>query len=115
MAGQMAKVEGSADQARAAIRWQIDKMYREGVAYGDDGFEKSLYPVSVTPGRGKFLGDLVRRFKPQATIEIGMGWGLSTLHLMKPMFENGGTFHPHARMHPFHHPAFPNGARRASL
>ena len=109
----MAKVEGSADQARAAIRWQIDKMYREGVAHGDDSFEKSLYPVSVTPGRGKFLGDLVRRFKPQATIEIGMGWGLSTLHLMEAMFENGGTFQPHVIMDPFQESTFHNGARRA--
>ncbi|MEA2648098.1 MAG: hypothetical protein QOG61_533 [Candidatus Binataceae bacterium] len=105
-------VEASGDALRDRIRGAIDKLYREGIVYGEDGFSKSLYPTSVTPGRGKFLGDLVRRLKPASTIEVGMGWGLSTLHMLEGMVENGGVRQPHIIMDPFQLEAFHNGALR---
>ena len=108
----MANGEAFENSAAAQIRAQIEKLYREGIVYGDDGFSKSLYPTSVTPGRGKFLGDLVRRLKPAATIEVGMGWGLSTLHMLEAMVENGGLRQPHIIMDPFQAKTFHNGARR---
>lgn len=106
----MAKLGNSAEAIRARIRVEIDRLYREGIVHGDDGFSRSLYPTSVTPGRGKFLGDLVRRFKPVATLEVGMGWGLSTLHMLEAMFENGGMSQPHVIMDPFQQRDFHNGA-----
>jgi predicted O-methyltransferase YrrM len=108
----MAQAETSGNAARDRIRAAIDKLYREGVVYGEDGFSMSLYPTSVTPGRGKFLGDLVRRLKPAATLEVGMGWGLSTLHLLEAMVENGGLRQPHIIMDPFQQKTFHNGALR---
>ncbi len=106
------KAESTANAARDRIRAEIDKLYREGVVYGEDGFSKSLYPTSVTPGRGQFLGDLVRRLKPASTLEIGMGWGLSTLHILEAMVENGGVHQPHIIMDPFQQKTFHNGALR---
>src|SRR3984893_15236590 len=108
----MAQAETSGNAVRDRIRGAIDKLYRESVVYGEDGFSMSLYPTSVTPGRGKFLGDLVRRLKPSATLEVGMGWGLSTLHLLEAMVENGGLRQPHIIMDPFQQKTFHNGARR---
>src|ERR1700686_1842600 len=103
-------VEANGEGVRERIRAAIDKLYREGMVYGDDGFSKSLYPTSVTPGRGKFLGDLVRGLRPAATIEVGMGWGLSTLHILEAMVANGGVRQPHIIMDPFQRQAYHNVA-----
>ena len=108
--GTMAAIDPSAQAARERIRAAIDRLYREGIVYGDNGFSRSLYPTSVTPGRGKFLGDLVRQLKPAATLEVGMGWGLSTLHILEAMFENGGVRQPHIIMDPFQQKNYHNGA-----
>ena len=97
---------------RDRIRAEIDKLYREGIVYGDNGFSRSLYPTSVTPGRGKFLGGLVRDLKPAATLEVGMGWGLSTLHILEAMVENGGVRQPHIIMDPFQQKNYHNVALR---
>lgn len=109
-AGTITTVESSGDGVGARIRAAIDKLYREGMVYGEDGFSKSLYPTSVTPGRGKFLGDLVRELKPASTIEVGMGWGLSTLHILEAMVANGGVHQPHIIMDPFQRQAYHNVA-----
>jgi predicted O-methyltransferase YrrM len=106
----MTMVESSGGAVRERIRASIDQLYREGVVYGEDGFSKSLYPTSVTPGRGKFLGDLVRGLEPASTIEVGMGWGLSTLHILEAMVENGGVRQPHIIMDPFQQRAYHNVA-----
>jgi predicted O-methyltransferase YrrM len=108
--GTMAAIDPSAQAARERIRAAIDRLYREGIVYGDNGFSRSLYPTSVTPGRGKFLGDLVRQLKPASTLEVGMGWGLSTLHILEAMFENGGVQQPHIIMDPFQQKNYHNGA-----
>ncbi len=105
-----ANAETSGDAARQSIRKEIDRLYREGIVYGEDGVGRSLYPTSVTPGRGKFLGDLVRRLKPSTTLEVGMGWGLSTLHMLEAMVENGGVRQPHIIMDPFQQKNYHNGA-----
>jgi len=105
-----ANADTSENAIRNRIRAEIDRLYREGIVYGDDGFSRSLYPTSVTPGRGKFLGDLVRRLKPAATLEVGMGWGLSTLHMLEAMVENGGVRQPHIIMDPFQQKNYHNGA-----
>jgi len=105
-----AKAEMSENVVRDRIRDEIDKLYREGMVYGDEGFSRSLYPTSVTPGRGKFLGDLVRQLKPASTLEVGMGWGLSTLHMLEAMVENGGVKQPHIIMDPFQQKNYHNVA-----
>jgi predicted O-methyltransferase YrrM len=110
--GTIETAETSQSTLRNRIRAEIDKLYREGIVYGDDGFSRSLYPTSVTPGRGKFLGDLVRDLKPAATLEVGMGWGLSTLHMLEAMVENGGIRQPHIIMDPFQQKNYHNGALR---
>jgi predicted O-methyltransferase YrrM len=108
----MDTVERSESADRARIRAIIEKLYHDGIVHGDDGFSKSLYPTSVTPGRGKFLGDLLRRLRPASTLEIGMGWGLSTLHMLEAMIENGGVSQPHIVMDPYQEKAYHNGALR---
>ena len=105
-------VEATDNALRDRIRGEIDKLYRDGIAYGEDGFSKSLYPTSVTPGRGKFLGDLLRQLKPASTVEVGMAWGLSTLHMLEAMVENGGVRQPHVIMDPFQQQDFHNAALR---
>jgi predicted O-methyltransferase YrrM len=116
--GSMAKVntsgqsETSENAIRDRIRAEIDKLYREGIVHGEDGFSTSLSPISVTAGRGKFLGDLVRELKPVSTLEVGMGWGLSTLHILEAMAENGGVRQPHIIMDPFQQKNFHNVALR---
>jgi predicted O-methyltransferase YrrM len=108
----MARAESHGNPVRDRIRAEIDKLYSEGIGHGEDGFTMSLYPTSVTPGRGKFVGDLVRQLKPDATLEIGMCWGLSTLHILEAMVENGGVRQPHIVIDPFQKTYTHNGALR---
>jgi predicted O-methyltransferase YrrM len=112
MADTSATAETSGNAARDRIRAAIDKLYREGMVYGEDGFSRGLYPTSVTPGRGKFLGDLVRQIKPASTLEVGMGWGLSTLHILEAVVENGGVREPHIIMDPYQQKDYHNVALR---
>jgi predicted O-methyltransferase YrrM len=104
--------EASRATAIARIRGEIDKLYREGICRGEDGFTRNLYPTSVTPGRGRFLGELCRRLKPTATLEIGMGWGLSTLHLLEAVLQNGELRNRHVIMDPYQSADYHNGALR---
>jgi predicted O-methyltransferase YrrM len=83
------------------IRARIEEIYRTGKVRGEDDVEYSIGDTSVTPERGRFLADLCRAEKPAATLEIGMAWGLSTLHLLEALSENQAAEGAHVVADPF--------------
>lgn len=79
----------------------IREIYRSGLVHGEDGADYPIENTSVTPERGRFIGDLCRAENATATIEIGMAWGLSTLFLLEALAANGAPPRAHLVSDPF--------------
>ena len=60
----------------------------------DTGSVKDIeFSCSVLAGQGRFLYDLVRKVKPSRSLEIGLAWGGSTIHILCGLKANGGGHH----------------------
>ena len=84
----------------AAVDLLIRKIYNSRTVRGTDDRLYEIYPASLTRGRGAYLANIVREFRPATTVEIGLAWGLSTLFILRALLENG-RFEPHVVMDPF--------------
>jgi predicted O-methyltransferase YrrM len=49
-----------------------------------------LAPIAVGPAEGAALGDWVRREGARQTLEVGLGFAISTLFICEALLENGG-------------------------
>jgi predicted O-methyltransferase YrrM len=98
----------------AAIRRQIEQLYATRQLIGDDGVVCELDTLSVTAERGDFIAGVCREYRPAATLEIGMAWGMSTLFMLEALAE-AGSARPgcHAVIDPFQSKLFHNAALRA--
>ena len=98
----------------AAIRRQIEQLYATRQLIGDDGVVCELDTLSVTAERGDFIAGVCREYRPAATLEIGMAWGMSTLFMLEALAEIGSA-RPgcHAVIDPFQSKLFHNAALRA--
>jgi len=66
----------------ARVQRVIDRLVREGVAVARlDGRTHTLFPVAIDAAEGVALRDRVVREAAVHTIEIGLGYGLSALHI----------------------------------
>lgn len=103
-----------APSAGAAIRRQIEQLYATRRLIGDDGVVCELDTLSVTAERGAFIAGVCRQYRPAATLEIGMAWGMSTLFMLEALAEIGSA-EPgcHAVIDPFQAKLFHNAALRA--
>ena len=77
-----------ANQA-ARIRARIAEIYATKSITGEDGATYSIMPVAVPSERGRFLLEVCRAQGAASTLEIGMAWGLSTLHIFQALAEKG--------------------------
>jgi predicted O-methyltransferase YrrM len=71
---------------RAVLRQQvqevIDRLVREGTAIArSDGTSHELFPVAVSAEEGESLRNWVTREGAICTIEVGLGYGISTLYI----------------------------------
>jgi predicted O-methyltransferase YrrM len=100
--------------AAGAIRRQIEQLYATRRLIGDDGVVCELDTLSVTAERGAFIAGVCREYRPAATLEIGMAWGMSTLFMLEALAEIGSA-RPgcHAVIDPFQSKLFHNAALRA--
>ncbi|MBF6569692.1 MAG: class I SAM-dependent methyltransferase [Candidatus Binataceae bacterium] len=71
------------------IRRRIEQIYAEQSVLDEEGDAHRVLPMSVTPERGQFIASLCRVEQPGAILEIGMAWGLSTLHILAALAEFG--------------------------
>lgn len=96
------------------IRQRIERLYAEQSALDEHGASHDILPIAVTPERGTFIADLCRAERPAATLEVGMAWGLSTLHILAALAEVRGSAdgQPHVVMDPFQAARFGNAALR---
>jgi predicted O-methyltransferase YrrM len=81
-------------EALARIRATIEELSESGNALSrSDGQVHSLFPVATSPGQGEALRDRVISERASDTIEIGLGYGISTLHMCEGLLSvgNAGT------------------------
>ena len=100
-----------ADPAR--IRAVIEQAQQSGFIVGEDGQRREIGRWSLTPDRGRLLGELCRAEGVGATLEIGMAWGLSTLYILEALAQAHPDASPHVVMDPYERERFHNGGLRA--
>src|SRR5262245_21884505 len=77
------------------VRDVIDRLVRDGAVIArSDGSRHELFPIAIPSDEGEAILDWVRREKAMQTIEIGLGYGMSALHICEGLLVNG---HPEAR------------------
>lgn len=69
-------------------------MYAGDPQLGEDGERHSLDPATgIRPAEGMWIYELCRKVKPQATLEIGLACGFSTIYFLAALAENGSGRH----------------------
>lgn len=86
----------------------IDQIYETGKVQDAQGNAFDVYPHSVEPERGRRLYQTVRDSRATRTLEIGMAYGLSTLHICQALQDNGGGVH--VAIDPFQHKGAADGS-----
>jgi predicted O-methyltransferase YrrM len=99
---------GTAPDA-ARIRATIERIQGSGTVIGSDGLRHEIGRWSLTPRRGRMLGDLCRADGVKATLEIGMAWGLSTLYILEALADAHPDASCHVVMDPYEGERFHDG------
>jgi len=94
------------------IRAGIEHAYATKSTLGEDGVTYSIMPAALPPERGRFLLEVCRAQRPTDTLEVGMAWGMSTLHIFQALAENDVKPH-HVIMDPCQSSVFHNAAWRS--
>lgn len=109
----MAGAAGTHRDLARRIGERIEEIYSTKSLKADDGGMYSIMPAALPPERGRFVLEACRAQAPGATIEIGLAWGLSTLHILRALAENGVAAPRHVVMDPFQRKVFHDAALRA--
>jgi predicted O-methyltransferase YrrM len=72
----------------------VERLLRDGTAVArSDSSVHHLFPVAIGATEGGALRGWVTRERATRTIEIGLGYGLSALHICQGLLVNGGGTH----------------------
>ena len=79
----------------------LAQLLRDGTAVArSDGSRHDLFPVAISEAEGKALRDWVAREGASRTIEVGLGYGISALHICEGLLENGDAAARHLAIDP---------------
>jgi predicted O-methyltransferase YrrM len=82
-------------------RQTIDRLVRDGTAVArSDGTIHSLFPVAIGAAEGKALGEWVAREGATQTIEIGLGYGISSLFICEALLSGADPSSGHLALDP---------------
>jgi len=71
------------------VRSVIERLVRDGTAVArSDGTLHSLFPVAASAAEGEALREWVLQEEATQTIEIGLGYGISALHVCEGLLGN---------------------------
>lgn len=77
------------DSALRQVRSVIERLVRDGTAVArSDGALHSLFPVAASAAEGEALRGWVLREGATQTLEIGLGYGISSLHICEGLLGN---------------------------
>jgi len=83
------------------VRRVIERLVRDGtVVSRADGTQHTVFPVAVSPEEGEALRDWVAREGAVQTIEVGLGYGVSALHICQGLLLNGDPAARHVVLDP---------------
>jgi predicted O-methyltransferase YrrM len=103
--GQIADQRSSVRRVRSVI----ERLVREGTAVArSDGTVQSLFPVAVSAAESEALREWVSREEATQTIEIGLGYAISALHVCEGLLENAGPTPRHVVLDPHQATRFSN-------
>jgi len=84
------------------VRGVIERLVRGGTAVArSDGTLHSIFPVAVYAAEGEALREWVLREGATRTIEIGLGYGISALHICEGLFGNADPVARHVALDPY--------------
>jgi len=84
------------------VRGVIERLVRDGSAVArSDGTLHSLFPVAVYATEGEALREWVLREGATKTIEIGLGYGISALHICEGLLGNADPAARHVALDPY--------------
>jgi predicted O-methyltransferase YrrM len=84
------------------VRGVIDRLTREGAVVATaDGARHAIFPVAVTAEDGDVVRRWVMREGAAHTIEIGLGYGMSALHICEGLLATGRADARHLVIDPF--------------
>jgi predicted O-methyltransferase YrrM len=79
----------------------LARLLREGTATArSDGSRHDLFPVAVGAAEGEALRECVIREGASRTVEVGLGYALSALHVCEGLLENGDPTARHVAIDP---------------
>jgi predicted O-methyltransferase YrrM len=86
----------------ARIRSVIERLLADGSMIARaDGSTRDVRGVSITAGEGEALARWVLRENATRTIEIGLAYGVSALHICRALVESGASEARHVVLDPF--------------
>jgi predicted O-methyltransferase YrrM len=84
------------------VRSVIERLVRDGTAVArSDGTLHSIFPVAVYAAEGEALREWVLREEATRTIEIGLGYGISALHICEGLLGNADLAAQHVALDPY--------------
>jgi predicted O-methyltransferase YrrM len=84
------------------VRGVIKRLVRDGTAVARyDNTLHSLFPVAVSAAEGEALREWVLREGASQTIEIGLGYGISALHVCEGLLWNADPAAHHVAIDPY--------------
>ena len=92
-----------------AVRAVIDRLVSEPTAVARfDGSTHEIFPVAASVAEGEALRDWVVRERAQRTIEIGLGYAVSTLFICEGLLIGGNQPIKHVVVDPYQESRFAN-------
>lgn len=108
-AGHAAAPPASREAAGNRLREVIEGLVTAGLATSrSDGSTHAIFPVAIPPEEGEALRDTVIAEGATATIEIGLGYGISTLYMCAGLLEHPGDAVGHLAVDPHQASRFGN-------
>ena len=94
----------SPDQGSGArqVRDVIARLVRDGTAVArSDGTLHDLFPVAASAAESQALRDWILREEAARTVEIGLGYGISALHICEGLLKNSSRAPRHVVIDPY--------------
>src|ERR687894_3270822 len=97
------------DSALRRVRGVIERLVRDGTAVArSDGTLHDIFPVAVYAAEGEALREWVLREEATRTIEIGLCYGISALHICEGLLGNADPTARHVALDPYQATRFAN-------
>ena len=93
--------------ARRRVRSVIERLVRDGTAAArSDGTPHSFFPLSVSAAEGAALREWVVRERATLTVEVGLGYAISALHVCEGLLANADPRARHVVIDPLQETRF---------